>query len=398
MRKQLSIVHVTRSPVGGIFRHISDLVSAQHAAGHAVGLICDSTSGGALEDERIDALKPSLSLGVARIPMARSIGPSDLAATLAVARAAAKMCPEVIHAHGAKGGVYGRLVAAFERRRGRTVAAFYAPHGGSLHYDPASLTGRVYFTVERALERITDGMIHVSAYEARTYREKIGTPRCPAFVVRNGLRADDFVQIEPHADAADFLFIGELRALKGVDVFIEALAILAQEGQGARGVIVGPATEEAARAYRELANAKLGNGGNRVAFMPPMPARRAFALARTVVLPSRAESLPYVVLEAAAAGIPLIATDVGGIPEIFEGETERLVTPGDAAALAAAMHAAVAEPDRMIAEAMLRRTRVEQNFSLPVTARRIEDIYRSALEARYSVLRGNPVAEVDLPR
>ena len=59
--------------------------------------------------------------------------------------------------------------------------------------------------------------------------------------------------------------------------------------------------------------------------MPPMPARRAFALARTVVLPSRAESLPYVVLEAAAAGIPLIATRVGGIPEIFEGETERLV-------------------------------------------------------------------------
>ena len=73
--------------------------------------------------------------------MARSIGPGDVAAILAVARAVANMRPDVVHAHGAKGGVYGRLGAAFERRRGRTVAAFYAPHGGSLHYAPRRSPG-----------------------------------------------------------------------------------------------------------------------------------------------------------------------------------------------------------------------------------------------------------------
>jgi glycosyltransferase involved in cell wall biosynthesis len=129
-----------------------------------------------------------------------------------------------------------------------------------------------------------------------------------------------------------------------------------------------------------------------------MPAREAFALARTVVLPSRAESMPYIVLEAAAAGIPLIATDVGGIPEIFVGETEKLVRPGDAQALAKAMRAALQEPERLTAEAVLRRDRVEQNFSLAAAVRRIEDIYRNALEARYSVLRASPVAEADVPR
>lgn len=396
MRRELSIVHVIRSPVGGLFRHVCDLAWAQRAAGHSVGLICDAAANDTLQEERLAALQPDLPLGLARVPMGRSIGPRDLAATWRVARRIGESRPDVVHAHGAKGGVYGRLAAALQRRKGTPVAAFYAPHGGSLHYDPRSMQGRVYFAVERGLERLTDGLIHVSAYEAEVYRRKVGRPRCPAHIVHNGLRPEELAAIEPAADAADFLYIGELRELKGVDLFIEALARLEAEGGAPRAVIVGPGTPEAERRYRELANAKVRR--HRVAFRPPMPARDAFALARTVVLPSRAESMPYIVLEAAASGMPLIATDVGGIPEIFVGETQRLVRPGDAEALAAAMRAALAEPQRMTAEAMLRRDRVAQNFSLAAAVRRIEDIYRGALEARYSVLRASPVAEADVPR
>ncbi len=108
--------------------------------------------------------------------------------------------PDVVHAHGAKGGVYGRIAAAIQSRRHGPVAAFYAPHGGSLHYDPRSLEGRIYFTAERALERLTDGIIHVSAFEAETYRRKVGVPRCAVHVVRNGLRPEEFEAIE-HASA-----------------------------------------------------------------------------------------------------------------------------------------------------------------------------------------------------
>jgi glycosyltransferase involved in cell wall biosynthesis len=203
-----------------------------------------------------------------------------------------------------------------------------------------------------ALERVTDGLIHVSAYEAETYRRKVGVPRCPVHVVRNGLRPEEFAPVGHPTDAADFLFIGELRELKGTDLFIEALALLEGEGHAPRAVIVGPGTPEAQQHYRDLANAKVKS---RVAFHAPMSARSAFGLARTVVLPSRAESMPYVVLEAAACGMPLIATNVGGIPEIFAGEVERLVEPGSASALADAMRAALTEPQRLKAEAMLRR-------------------------------------------
>jgi glycosyltransferase involved in cell wall biosynthesis len=323
--------------------------------------------------------------------MARAIGPADLPAVLAVARRAASMRPDVVHAHGAKGGVYGRLAAAALRRGGTPVAAFYAPHGGSLHYETRSLTGRLYFVVERTLERLTDGLIHVSGFEAEAYRRKVGIPRCPQHVVPNGLRPEEFEPVAPGPDAVDFLFIGELRDLKGVDVFIEALALLEGEGRALRALIVGPATPQDGRRYRDMANAKITT--NRVAFLPPMPARDAFALARTVVLPSRAESLPYVVLEASAAGKPLIATQVGGIPEIFAGETERLVPPGDPVALASHMRQALAAPGGLEAEAMLRRARVAQRFSLAAMAAEIEAIYQGALEARYRSARAQAVAE-----
>jgi glycosyltransferase involved in cell wall biosynthesis len=390
VRKNLSIVHVTRSPVGGIFRHISDLAFAQHMAGGAVGLICDSVSGGAFEEERIAALAPRLKLGIVRVPMSRSIGPADLAATLAVSRRIAVMRPDVVHAHGAKGGLYGRIAAMAERRRGRQVAAFYAPHGGSLHYDPRSLAGRLFFAVERALERVTDGLIHVSAYEAAAYREKIGAPRCPAHVVLNGLRPEEFEPVVAESDAADFLFIGELRDLKGVDVLIEALAILRREGRNPRALIVGGGTPVDERRYWESV-VSAGLSGL-VEFRPPMAARRAFALARTIVVPSRAESLPYLVLEAAAAGMPIIATRVGGIPEIL-GDLKPLVLPGDAPALAAAMRSALATPPGMPSHAHLR-----QKFSLDAMAARIAGIYREALERRYSSAHASASPEADFSR
>ncbi len=93
--------------------------------------------------------------------------------------------------------------------------------------------------------------------------------------------------------------------------------------------------------------------------------------------------MPYIVLEIAAAGLPLITTCVGGIPEIFEGEAERLLPPGDPAALSEAMLVAIRTPDRVAGEAMLRRDRVKQKFSLDHMARQVEDIYRGALDRHY---------------
>jgi len=77
---RLKIVHVVRSPIGGIFRHIVDLVDAQTKAGHDVGVICDSLTGGRFEDEVIASVAPRLALGVTRFPMRRSVSLTDFVA------------------------------------------------------------------------------------------------------------------------------------------------------------------------------------------------------------------------------------------------------------------------------------------------------------------------------
>ena len=221
----LRIVHVFRAPVGGLFRHVADLASAQTASGHQVGIVCDASTGGSYEDAILASLAKTLPLGLTRIAMPRQMSPADLWVTGKVWRHLRNLSPDVIHGHGAKGGVYARLAGAMPGQL-RHTARVYTPHGGSLHYDPASLTGRIYFAAERFLGRYTDALIHVCQFEADTYRRKVGVPRCMVRVIPNGLNQDEFVPVEPRADARDLLFLGAFRELKGIDVLLNAIAKL----------------------------------------------------------------------------------------------------------------------------------------------------------------------------
>ena len=121
------------------------------------------------------------------------------------------------------------------------------------------------------------------------------------------------VPVEPGADAADLVNVGEFRRIKGTDVLIDALAELHRAGRRVTLAIAGDG-EEGPALRSQVARLGLTDS---VRFLGHVPARQAFALGRLLVVPSRADSLPYVVIEAGGAGIPMIASEVGGIPEIF---------------------------------------------------------------------------------
>lgn len=372
--EKLRIVHCFRSPVGGIFRHVRDLCEAQVAAGHDVGIVCDSTTGGAYEDRLFQEISDSLPLGMRRVAMQRHVGFGDLAAARRTYRVIRAMKADVLHGHGAKGGFYARLFGTIMRLAGSRVVRIYSPHGGSLHYDETTPMGRLVFFAERCLDRCCDRMIFVSEYERKSFRGKIGEPRTPASIVYNGLQPREFEPVEPAATSADFLYIGMMRDLKGPDIFLDALA--EAEGRSGRQLtacMIGDGDD----LEKYVAQAKRLGLASRVRFHPAMPARQAFALARIVVVPSRAEAMPYIVLEALAAGKPMIATAVGGIPEIFADHHQALVTP-EPAAVATKMTAAVAD-EAAFARGMPQPAELETRFGAEVMTKAIEAIYLAAL-------------------
>jgi glycosyltransferase involved in cell wall biosynthesis len=372
--RPLRILHVMRAPVGGLFRHVLDLSTEQAARGHSVGIVADSTAADALTVKRLSDIAPKLRLGLSLIPMSRQPGLGDLFTARKVVKIARALGLDVLHGHGAKGGAYARLAGGWLCVRRQRVRVFYTPHGGSLHYKPGTAAGTVFMVLERIMARMTDGLIFESDFARKAYARLAGEGGPARRVIPNGLRLEDFVLHAPARDAANFLFIGELRHLKGVDILLKALAALVST-QPVRAVIVGGGPE--ADDFKALAH-RLGLDLH-ATFPGAMPAHEAFPLGHCLIVPSRAESFPYVVLEAGAAGKPLIATNVGGIPEIVAGTQTELIAPGSVDDLVRAMGEVLADPDGALARAAELRGVVQQKFTVAAMTDAVLAFYRSKL-------------------
>lgn len=376
----LKILHVFRAPLGGLFRHVLDVARGQAERGHEVGIFCDATSGGARTDEVFRELALTMKLGITRVPMSRYPSLTDVKAQLSAVALRKRLAPDIVHCHGSKGGFYGRLPALFDRKR--RYATAYTPHGGSFNYKPGSREHKIYMTVERLLEPATDVFLFESRFIAGRFEACVGhMPRTDHRVVLNGISEAEFEPIDHASAAFDLLYLGELRSAKGVDTLIHALALLRKREQLAPSIlIVGSGPDEA-----ELKAMTKNEGiADQCVFEPPGPIRRALAKARIMVIPSRAESLPYVILEAAAAAQPLIATDVGGIGEIYGPlHRHRLIEANDVRVLADAIQAMLARPENeRRQEAVDLAATVRQSFRLDAMIDGVLDAYRDALSAR----------------
>lgn len=375
-KRPLRILHCFRSPVGGIFRHVRDLVVEHSKAGHEVGILCDSSTGGEHEDSLFDEIRPYLALGLTRVPIRRAVSFSDLGVIWDTYKKIKGLRPDVLHGHGAKGGVLARLAGSALRVNKYRVARLYTAHGGSLHYSRSSLLGQFVLRMERLQEYFTDALVFICEYERDTYAKRVGRPHTETRLIYNGIGERDFELIPTRSDAVHYIYVGMLRDLKGPDLFVDAFAKAERiVGRPLSALMVGDGPDR--DRYRDM---MVERGlGKRIGMLPAMRVQQAFAMSQNLVVPSRAEAMPYIVLEGLAAGKTIIATRVGGIPEALGKDSFALVAPEDSDDLARVMADAIRVPGWHDA-AMPPMEKVKAVFSASVMANEVLKLYQELLE------------------
>jgi glycosyltransferase involved in cell wall biosynthesis len=368
----LRILHAVRAPVGGIFRHILDLANGQVDRGHHVGLIADSLTGGERAETALKEIAPRLKLGVYRFAIHREPWPADVLVWAHFMRLIKRLKPDVLHGHGAKAGAFIRLKA-----RSKGVIRVYTPHGGSLHYPLNTVKGAIYSRLERALMNNTDLFLFESAFARDTYQRTIGVPTGIVRCVFNGVTANEFDPVVMAEDATDVVYVGEFRHIKGADLLIDAVARLRADGKPVTLTLAGDGEQMAML----KAQAQRHGLAETVRFIGHVKARYGFSKGRLLVVPSRGDSMPYVVIEAGAAGIPMVAANVGGIPEIFGTHTEALFATNTVGAIADAIEIAKEDPDAALARAKSLRERIFLHFSQKAMVEGVLAGYHDAFQA-----------------
>jgi glycosyltransferase involved in cell wall biosynthesis len=190
--------------------------------------------------------------------------------------------------------------------------------------------------------------------------------------------AAEFDPITKAQDATDIVYVGEFRHIKGADLLVDAVARLNSAHRPVTLTLAGDGEEtEAIKAQIQ----RLGLG-EVVRLIGHVKARYGFSKGSLLVVPSRGDSMPYVVIEAAAAGIPMVAANVGGIPEIFGPHADALFAPSTASAMADAIKVALEDPAGALTRAKALRERIFQDFSQSAMVEGVLAGYRDAFANR----------------
>lgn len=367
----LRVLLVTEASAAGVGRHVVDLAEGLLERGHVVHLAYSP----ARIDRPFEEGLARLEVGTTHaIPMRRGPHPGDLRALRALRRVLREHGPfDVAHAHSTKAGL---LVRTLPSLGGARVA--YTPH---CIYTMNPDLGRPARAVARAIEvtlaRRTDALIAVSPDEGEHVRG-LGLRADRVNVVPNGvapLESDRGGLRRALGFAADELvvgFVGRLCAQKDPGLLLEAFARLRGDHPRARLAMVGDGPLRHAL-HRRGARLELGD---RVRWLGARPAAAVMPAFDVLALPSRYEGLPYVLLEALAAGLPIVATDVGGVRlAVEEGENGYVVPCGVADRFADALASLLADPARRERAGRAARARAPR-FSIAEMVARTEAIYR----------------------
>lgn len=311
----------------------------------------------------------------------REISPRrDLAALVRLTRLFAKERPDVVHAHTYKAGI----LASTAGRLAGVPAVLFTPHGhifsrgANIPGVPGGLKLEALRWVTRAAQGCAD---RITALSAPDLEQQLALRLSAAekyVVVRNGIDCDRFAGPRPRSFEGSPVIgaVGRFSAEKGHRYLLEALALLRTRLPGARLVLVGYGALEG-----DLRGRAAVLGVDRlVTFAGERDSAELLGSFDLFAQPSLYESQGLAILEAMAAGVPVVATDVGGVRDaVRDGETGLLVPPAEPAALANAL--ARLWEDRDLARGLADRAArdVRARFSLPAMISSYAGLYRQLL-------------------
>jgi len=371
---------IARLNVGGPALHVAYLSAGLADRGYRTTLVAGDVARG---EESMAFVAEERGVEIVRLPgLSREIAPfRDLVAIWRLVRELRRTRPHVLHTHTAKAGAVGR-VAALLAGRARPALVVHTYHGHVLHGYFGRAGTLVFRLVERALAPRTDVLVAVSP-QVRDDLVAIGIAPADRFVVvRLGIDLEP--RVDGAVDAAELRrrlgigperfvvgWFGRMTAVKRTPDLLAALAALRGRGVDAALLLVGDGTD---REQLEWLAHERGLARHVYFLGYQQEVAPWYAVADVVALTSVNEGTPVTIIEALAAGRPVVATDVGGVSDVVrDGEDGFLVPSGDTSSLAERLARIAADPalgERLAASG---RARVRERYSV---ARLIDDIDR----------------------
>jgi glycosyltransferase involved in cell wall biosynthesis len=315
MSKTLKILHVGESVKGGAGTHLNELIPLQ------VNDLGDSQVVVLVPQEHISHLR-----NVAPQNIRTFSRPSRLrglpSLVLAVVKTLAEVKPDILHAHSTVAGVVVRVIGFFF-----SVPVVYCPHGWAMDIEQSALKRRVISLVEFGLSFFCKRIIAVSEYERRRGMD-LGIPAAKIVTIHNGICCDPptIRPAEWQDNRLKVLFVGRLDCQKGVDVLLKAIEGL-NDCVTVKVIGDSVAGDKAVDFNKHPHVEPLG-------WLSLNDVAANMMACDVVVMPSRWEGFGLVAIEAMRLSKPVIASTVGGLPEIIaDRETGILFPSGDAEAL-----------------------------------------------------------------
>jgi glycosyltransferase involved in cell wall biosynthesis len=368
-------VLLVHQPVdGGVARHVADLWGGLLERGDEAVLCGPELPSASLLTEGVPPDAPHLPL-----EMGRAVSPAtDLVAVRRFVHIARQVRPDLIHAHSSKAGAVARLA----RLAGVAAPVLYTPHGYAFAgFFEHEAERRVYREIERSLSPLTTRVVAVCDAEARL-AGTVASPR-RIRVVHNGIDAPPDGAPDPRLQELKrrgpvIAVLTQLRPGKGVETLIDALPRVLDRHPAAHVALAGDGPARAALTER----ARAAGVADAITFLGEHPDPIALLRGADIfLLTSWAESFPYVILEAMAVGLPIVSSDVGGIPEALTDEATGLLVPArDPGATATALNQLLDDPQLRTRLGSAARAVVSTRFTRPAMVAGMCAVYREVLE------------------